>query len=130
MVRRQLPSDDGHHVPWHMDANFVGFGHPMFTVWIPLVDVGETAPGLEFVDHGLERNDLYRQWALLTNDDRGRRVFQDDKLEEALGEHTIETPKLKVGQCLVFDQTELHRTQHLPEATNARWSIDLRVVRG
>lgn len=130
-IRVQQPQPDGNYVPWHLDANFYGFGVPMLTAWVPLVDVGTTAPGLEFADISgrLSDSELRRIWTSLKTDELGRRSLNDQGLEELFGRDVRRRPvAIKTGGFCIFDQTVLHRTQVMPDATETRMAIEFRIA--
>lgn len=130
-IRVQETRPDGNYVPWHLDASFYGFDVPMLTAWIPLVDVGTDAPGLEFADLGdrVAPAELQRLWLTAPLDERGRRALDDAQMDETFGTDIPRRDiKLKVGGFCVFDQTVLHRTQVMPDARSRRVALEYRIA--
>ncbi|MCU0967611.1 MAG: hypothetical protein MUF03_02125 [Rubrivivax sp.] len=117
-VRRARPA---HH--WHQDGalhhDFLA-GPPapplaMHTCWIPLVDCGADAPGLEWVDVAPQR--------LLAPAE-----LSDAAVRAAFPASAFRRPRLAAGEALVFDGALLHRSHVTPAMTRTRTSIELRVV--
>ncbi|MEQ8396277.1 hypothetical protein [Thalassobaculum sp.] len=129
--RAQRPEPGHGYAPWHLDANFYGFDIPMLTAWMPLVDVGVDAPGLDFrLPSGPVDDARIRAfWEDLPVNARGGRTIDDQQVADLVGtDHRELAPILKTGNCVIFDQHVLHRTQILPGATKAREAIEFRIV--
>lgn len=132
-IRHQPTEMSRSYVGWHLDANFYGFDVPLWTVWAPLVPVGEDASGLEFSisrapdDH---RSAIRGFWNRIRPDSLGRTMIADAELARFHGttDHRIVSDRLAPGDAFVFDQFALHRTQVLPGATRERVAIEFRVV--
>lgn len=132
-LRYQRPGCDDNDVPWHLDANFFGFGVPMLTVWAPFVPVGRDAAGLEFCvpdGDGPGEYAVRAFWSRRRRDDLGRRVLADADLDDFFDGHPwrIASGELSPGDAFVFDQYTLHRTQLLEKATGDRVAVDYRVA--
>ena len=125
VVRRVEPDDTDAHVPWHCDANFVGYGGTVHTLWIPLVDIDDATPGLEFAEHNLTREQVASKWRQVGADERQRIALDDDGLHRLIGSYKVIAPRLTVGQALLFHQFEIHRTQVMADHPT-RISIDIR----
>jgi len=125
--RRQHPSrlrPAGEHPhSWHQDGALAldflrdtGAGLlDMLVCWVPLVDCGVDAPGLQW-------------WALPTP----ALLRPEELLHEALcrryGTATLYAPALAAGEALLFDGTLLHRTFVHDAMTRSRTSIELRFL--
>jgi len=129
-IRVQETRPDDEYVPWHIDANFYGFTVPLLVAWVPLVDVGVDAPGLEFAqpEQPVDLAVMRRAWQDLKPDERGRSTFDETALSEALGPFSRRAVALKVGGFCAFDQAVPHRTQILPGATKRRIAIEFRMA--
>jgi hypothetical protein len=111
-------------LPWHIDADAASIfrlAGDAINVWMPLYAVGTDLPSLELVPHS---NAVMRKVPLLAGKDR----YRDDAFASAIGPAL--TPRLELGDALVFDQFTLHRTQHLGSDDTLRSSCEFRFVRG
>lgn len=129
--RAQRPQPSHGYTPWHLDANFYGFDVPMLTAWMPLVDVGVNAPGLEFrvPRRTVSDSEIRTFWESIPRNDGGGRSIDDDRIPELFGaDSRLLAPVLTIGSCVIFDQHALHRTQILDGATNSREAIEFRIV--
>jgi hypothetical protein len=117
------------HAPhgWHQDGalKFDFQSHPdgevphnavlnMVTCWIPLDSCGVDAPGLELITE--------RLGALLSP-----HQLQTEFLQTRFTHKRFWQPTLGPGDALLFRGDILHRTHVMPEMTNNRTSIELRV---
>lgn len=130
-IRFHKPGDDSTNVKWHLDGNFYGFTVPLITAWMPLVEVGEHAPGLEFAVPTREIDDPEMQilWKKGIATRRNRGDVNDEELENLLGcEFRKHAVIMNLGDLCLFDQFMLHRTQVLQNATHARTAIEFRVT--
>lgn len=129
--RTQAADSPQYYVPWHLDANFYGFEVPLLTAWVPLVDVGIDAPGLEFgvPARAVDDADVRRYWESVTRHPELGRTVETAALDDILGSgaRRIE-PALSVGSCFVFDQYVPHRTQILAGATRDRTALEFRIA--
>jgi hypothetical protein len=131
-LRVQEPSTTANYVPWHLDANFFGFDTPLWTVWVPFVDVGTEAVGLEFslpVDGVIDERHVEAYWRLRQPNEHGQTVIGEADRADFHGERAFTTiaPPLRVGGAFVFDQYVLHRTQVAPRASRRRVAIEYRI---
>lgn len=130
-VRRSNPANPGSRLALHFDANFLGDGDDarVFNFWVPLVDVGETAPGLTLLDPEVDQSPVQADW---------RRHAQQpfvpvdvyytaDDIERILGrEAPMVSPATPAGSVVPFDQMTLHATQVM-ETGIERTSIEFRI---
>lgn len=131
IVRRYEQRPDLSGSPWHVDAEFLGFKHPVLNFWTPLVDVGERNPGLTFPSDPGVSFSAFRDWyaniepdaGYVSERDKGRRL-----LASALATTGVVSPVLKAGDALLFDQVVPHRTQALDGRPDVRHSIEIRVA--
>ncbi len=125
-ARRQHPPalrPAGQHAhQWHQDgALHCRFGGTrealieMATVWIPLMDCGDDAPSLEWVDATASK--LLAPAELLD-------AAIADRFGSAARRHAV----LAAGDALVFGGALLHRTHALQSMTRRRVSIELRFL--
>lgn len=122
MLRRVDQDVPKSRVGWHMDANLVGYRGEVWTAWIPLVEIDDETPGLEFADHGLTDRDAAERWRVAEK--RSGQV-DDDGLRSIVGDYRVVTPRLSVGSALVFNQFEIHRTEAM-RRHKPRLSLDVR----
>lgn len=123
---------------WHYDANIFGLHTPMVNLWIPLVDVGVTAPGLTLVDAARRPAALWErlvetadQAGQFDPETRRRTLFPDADVAAAMAidpQARFITPQLKPGGVIAFDQQFLHGTQALQPGMGARDSFEFRVM--
>lgn len=129
-IRQHISGGKETSVPWHLDANFVGFPGNFLTCWVPLVEVGLRAPGLEFCapkERG-NRDELRRRWQELPLDAKGRKVVADAEIPALLGPETERfSLTLSPGGFAAFDQYVLHRTQVMAAPCEDRLAIEFRV---
>ncbi|MBL8362093.1 MAG: hypothetical protein JNN18_16495 [Rubrivivax sp.] len=107
---------------WHQDgalhARFENPGEtllPLQTVWVPLVACGADAPSLEWID--VPTNELLPPAALT-----------DDAVHARHGPGARRHAVLQGGDALAFGGSLLHRTHVTPEMTQARLSVEFRLV--
>lgn len=130
-VRRPIPSH------WHFDANIFGPTTPMVNFWMPLVDVGDTAPGLTLASEARQPATL---WSLVCDIPDGsdsdpiaryQMLYSRDEVTAALDATpgvTLETPQLRAGGAIAFDQQFLHGTQALTPDMGVRDSLEIRLL--
>ena len=129
--RSQRPEVNRTYVPWHLDANFYGFDVPLLTAWVPFMEVGRTAPGLEFCLPASPVPDavVRRFWEGLERDASGGRSLDPERIGELTGPTPRRVaPVIAPGTCFVFDQHVLHRTQRLEGAQVRRLALEFRIV--
>ena len=130
-IRFHKPGDTKANVEWHLDANFYGFTVPLITAWMPLVEVGHNAPGIEFAVPNNAFNDYEMReiWTGIDINENKNRIVKDEYLEQFLGcpfrRHAV---PMNPGDVCIFDQFMLHRTQFMPNATNSRTALEFRVA--
>lgn len=124
-MRRVQPGDDGALVPWHTDANLIDTPGRAFTAWIPLVDIDDETPGLEFAGHDHSDSRIAKLWRTIGRDSMGRLALDDDGLRRLIGEYGTTAPRVPVGSALLFSQHEIHRTQIMAHH-KPRLSVDIR----
>lgn len=110
----------------------------MINTWTPLVDVGETAPGLTLVRGARRPERLWRKMreislegGLFDRTNRGSTKFSDADVEDSVAndpEAEFVTPTVPAGGAIVFDHQYLHRTQRLTPAMGVRDSVEFRVM--
>lgn len=129
-IRFHKPGNSSTNVDWHLDGNFYGFTVPLITAWMPLVEVGISAQGLEFAVPKRRINDaeMRQLWINITLSENKNRIVKDEQLEQFLScpfrRHTL---PMSPGDVCIFDQFMLHRTQVLPKATESRIAIEFRI---
>lgn len=110
-------------VPWHIDADAASIyrvAGSAVNVWMPLDTVGTDLPSLDFVPRS---HTVMRKVPLLTGKDK----YRDDAFVGTIG--MPETPRLAIGDALIFDQFVLHRTQQAGSADAVRTACEFRFVR-
>lgn len=129
-IRHHARGQDSTHAPWHLDANFLGFGGPLMVGWVPVDPVGRQAPGLDLAlpTGPVPRSHLARYWAANLN--RERYDIDDAEIRAAYGgvPFEVRTPVLEPGDLLTFDQSLFHRTQSIAGASRDRTAIEFRMV--
>lgn len=131
-LRYQRPSQDFNYVPWHLDANFFGFGAPFMTAWVPFHDVGEHSPGLDICSpiQPVEDARIAALWRTLGPDDKSNVSLDPDNVAYLFGSDNfgMASPALRCGDAMLFDQYILHRTQTLANASRNRLAIEFRMT--
>lgn len=138
ILRRFDPGRNPVPAQWHFDANILGTRTQMINTWHPLVDVGETAPGLTLV-RGARRP--ARLWQRLVDsadaagmfnaESRRATLFSDADVEAAIDadpEAALVTPVVPAGGAISFDHLHLHGTQRLMPQMGMRESFEFRVM--
>lgn len=129
--RRQLPVPDNEYVPWHLDANFYGFDVPTLTFWVPLVDVGVDAPGLEFCTprNRLPLERIVSKWSALSRAEKPLSIT-DEQIVWLMETEEVDCNTIQIGpgDAAVFDQYVLHRTERNEKASAARIAVEFRVA--
>lgn len=123
---------------WHFDANILGTETRMVNTWFPLVDVGETAPGITFVLGARRPDSLWQRLVdladadgMFTSENRWQTLFPDADVDAAVmadPQAELVTPIVSAGGAISFDQQYLHGTQHLTAAMGLRDSFEFRVM--
>ena len=114
-------------MPWHIDADAAATAicsADSFNVWLPLAEVGNTAPSLEFV---LGSHLRMRELPLLGLDIE-QRYRSDDWVAATVAAGERWTPVLEPGDAVLFDQYVLHRTQQSPVNNPVRDSCEFRFM--
>jgi hypothetical protein len=120
----------------HFDADFIGIRHLAVNLWVPLDPVGETAPGLTFLDPRVDTRTFIEEWRELIQrmpDPRRPLVrgrFDPDYVLRVAGEQVPEpmvTPVLAPGDALLFNQFIMHATQLMDGPHDLRRSFEFRV---
>lgn len=129
LVRSHRPGASRSHVPFHQDVTFMTNRFRSFNCWIPLVDCGVEAPGLEVLrrrmsDDVSERIDPNRDPTSLFRDLDLTASVSD--IAEPCGGEAFVTPILSAGDGLIFDQLTIHRTQIGLENRRRRISLEIR----
>lgn len=131
--RRPVPAQ------WHFDANIFGLSTPMVNFWMPLVDVGETAPGLTLMDTPRSPDELWTKMGAIAAErggtfdavNRRKALFADADVTAAVAATTdaaLVTPRVKAGGAIAFDHQYLHGTQALTPSMGIRDSLELRLL--
>jgi hypothetical protein len=128
-VRYQRP--DIRHLSYffHQDGNYQSRDpndHVGITTWIPLVDSGEEAPGLQFYPHKL------RELMPLPEGVKPPYLFADEAYCLDRFGDTLWAPMIPAGTVVIFDSFCVHRTFITGDMTRERQSADVRIfpVRG
>lgn len=127
--RYHQPQTYNSQLPFHLDAAFLGADAMTFTFWVPLVDVGETAPSLTFLRPGIDNRPFIEAWV---NRARTRQMpyFDGNEIAEVYGEAAetlFVSPVLPAGSVSIFHHMTPHATQAMPEGGNYRISVDFRI---
>lgn len=134
-MRRHLPDTADSALGFHFDGMFLGRQAPAYNLWVTLDDVGETVPGLGFLDDPDVEARLWDSFSGLL-DRVGDRTIDpnhldrliDDRTRRFLSEHMI-CPRVAAGDGLLFDHKTLHVTQPLSGWSGERVSIEYRFCR-
>jgi len=123
---------------WHFDANILGLKTRMINTWFPLVDVGETAPGITIIRGARRPATLWQRMIDLADDDgmipsanKRLTLFPDADVEAEVAadpEADYVTPIVPAGGAISFDHLYLHGTQRLTPEMGARESFEFRVM--
>lgn len=118
------------HLPFHVDAGFLGIDATTLTFWVPLVDVGDTAPSLTFLRPDLDQVVFLKFWA-----DRARigdvPYLEVGEIEQLYGKPQADlftTPVLPAGSVSIFHHLTPHAIQSLTDGGAYRVSLDYRIA--
>lgn|GEM_PF-467720 len=131
--RRPVPAQ------WHFDANIFGLDTPMVNFWTPLVDVGETAPGLTLMNAPRRPDALWARMIEIAaerggafdSENRRKTLFSDADVAaavDATSDAALVTPRVKAGGTIAFDHQHLHGTQPLTPDMGVRDSLEIRLL--
>lgn len=134
-VRRPIPN------AWHFDAVVMGIDVPMLNFWIPLDDVGETAPGLTVVTEACRPRQAWKLFVdaceanggSVRSGRRAIRPLDNVDVAQLLADEPdadLVTPRLKAGSAISFNQMHLHATQSITPEMGPRASLEVRLVPG
>ena len=132
-TRRPVPAQ------WHFDANIFGLDTPMVNFWTPLVDVGETAPGLTLMNAPRRPEALWTRMidiaaerdGAFDRENRRKTLFSDAEVAAAVAatpDAELVTPRVKAGGSIAFDHQYLHGTQVLTPEMGMRDSLEIRLL--
>lgn len=103
---------------WHQDGAFLGDVRSL-NLWIALTPCGTDSPGLDIVARPLDN---------MVESGTGDSMFPwcvgDDVAQRVAGEAGIARPQFGIGDAIIFDHTNLHRTHVAPEMTTPRHAIE------
>jgi hypothetical protein len=103
---------------WHQDGAFLGDVRSL-NLWIALTPCGTDSPGLDIVPRPLD---------YIVETGTGDAMFPwcvgDDVAQGLAGEQGIARPQFGIGDAIIFDHTNLHRTHLAPEMTRPRHAIE------
>lgn len=123
-VRYQAPDIRHLTYPFHQDGNYqsrAAEDRTGLTTWIPFVDCGTGAPGLQVVANKFDRilpaPKGTREPILATDTDLVLKEYS----------HRLWSPQFRAGDVMVFDGFTVHRTYITTEMTEERQSCDFRV---
>lgn len=120
--RRQIPNSEvSTPVPYHQDESFLNASCLVLNFWIPLVDAGLDAPGLEIVCEGMDK--------LITMPKNSFSSYDDIKVSPSFMKQydkKIWHPEVRAGDALVFSNYTLHKTYITPEMQKTRIAIEMR----
>ncbi len=136
-LRYQEQANAESRLGFHFDADFIGMAQFSVNLWVPLDPVGESAPGLTFLNPQVDGTPLLNDWRNMVKSSadprrpliRGR--FTADyvtRIAHAQGRQPFLTPVLQPGDPLMFNQFVLHATQVMEGAHALRRSLEFRVA--
>jgi hypothetical protein len=120
VTRFQRPDISSQAYAFHQDNSAFGLedaAHVGLTTWVPLVDAGINAPGLQLYPRPTE--------VLPTRADAP--VFVDDAAVLARYGDQLWSPVVSAGDVMVFNHFILHRTHFTATMTKERQSVEIRV---
>jgi hypothetical protein len=136
-LRYHEPENDESRLRYHFDADFIGSQHLAINLWVPLDPVGETSPGLTFLNPDADGRLLIQAWHQRiseTADPSRPQIkirFREDFILSAIEgqvDQPFVTPVLARGDALLFNQFVLHATQEMAPPHAKRRSIEFRVA--
>ena len=125
-IQRHTPGRSETRVSWHVDANFIGASGTQRVVWVPVDTVGRDAPGLEFAipQKPVLKQTISEQFTIARPNGG---VLTDQNLQEIFGDsYRSWRPVLEPGDCVMFDQWAVHRTDPQLDAA-PRTAIEFRM---
>ncbi len=125
LFRRKIPAVQ-RPIPFHQDAYFLGLGvGAVVNFWIPLVDCGSDAPGLELIPKRLDH--LFKIYSPGTEEvSYDSAAIPETVIQTHLGSTDTLCPIMKIGDAIAFLSTTLHRTFETPGMTRPRINIEMR----
>jgi ectoine hydroxylase-related dioxygenase (phytanoyl-CoA dioxygenase family) len=123
---------------WHYDAFLLGMSTPMLNTWVPLNDVGRTAPGMTMCkiphwprEYWQRAADLADEHGMVPAARQEEVKYNNDEIM-ALAEKEEEFPLfdtiLDAGDVIIFDHQHIHGSQHSLMNAGRRQSLEVRVV--
>ncbi len=138
LVRDFNPTNRPVPARWHYDAFLLGHSTPMLNTWIPLNDVGRTAPGMTMssvphwpYDYWHREVEMTDANGLIPNARAEDAKYQKDEilaLAENEDQSLLFDTVLEAGDVIVFDHQFIHGTQQNLAKSGRRRSIEVRVV--
>lgn len=128
--RRQFFNGPNVPTPFHQDASFlpklVGAEVPLLNAWVPLVQCGKSAPGLEILPVAL--NEQLPISGSPLGDVYDFIDVGKQSVRERFGETHLWIPEFDVGDVMFFTPLTVHRTYQCPDMTGTRISIEMRSI--
>ena len=112
-------------VPYHQDAIFMG-GIPIINCWIPLVDCGKDAPGLEVVRSPIRQIIKPPQYDEHKEINYDKIRLEYEQVHALFPEDCFWAPELEVGDVLIINSLTVHRTHRTDAMTKDRYSLEAR----
>ena len=115
---RKVPHDTPMTSDWHQDGAFMGKSIRSLNVWLSLSHCGDDAPGLDIVGRRLEEivetgtDGAFLKWTV------------GPGAAERVAQGTMVRPIFEVGDALLFDHMNLHRTAVDAGMTRDRYAIE------
>lgn len=119
-LRRVTPEAAGTYIPFHQDAT--ALANAGLNVWIPLIDCGVDAPGLEI----MARRTGEILPTITSAGDYNQMEIDPTLVYDSFPEETRFYPTPKVGDAVLFLGSTVHRSHVAAGMTRERSSVELR----
>lgn len=123
-IRRLTVKKDIGLLPYHQDYFYNSLYENIIVCWTPLVDCGKDAPSIELI-----RKTLTHKIEHLSNEIWEFGIPEDIMQEYQKNYETVSLKDVHLGDVVIFDAYNLHRTYWEESMDKTRYSIDLRSVK-
>lgn len=122
-IRRLTTDNNKGLLPYHQDYYYSKYYENIVVCWTPLVDCGEDAPSIELI-----RKTLTEKLEHGSNETWEFGIPSEIVQKYMSKNDVISLKNVKVGDVVIFDTLNLHRTYWHENMSKTRYSIDFRTV--
>ncbi len=119
-IRRVMPETEGSYIPFHQDVT--ALATTGLNVWVPLIECGEDAPGLEIMAR--RTGTIFP--TIASSGDYNQTEIAADEVYAAFPPEVRFYPRPDIGDAVLFLGSTVHRSHVAPGMTRSRISVEMR----